>query len=134
MNPTVLIISTTRFFDKTNPTGHSVVGEACDGVEGLKLIEKYQPTIVFLHYEVEGENTDIYIKTLLIESPTTRIILVGKQLSDVLIINSLVGGCFGYIDQEDIKRFFDKAIQFVGLGEAWISRRLVGLLLERVRD
>ena len=133
MSLTVLMIAASDFFDTTTHTQHSIVAEACDSVEGLKLAEKHQPMIAFLDYEIEGENIDIYIKTLLIESPKTRIILFGQQLSDELVLNCLVGGCVGYIDQEDLERFFDKSIQFVGLGEAWVSRRLVGLLLERVR-
>jgi DNA-binding NarL/FixJ family response regulator len=131
---TVLIISTSKISNITNQLNHSIIAEAGDGVEGLKVLEKYQPTLAFLDYEIEGDNTNLYINTLLIESPKTRIILVGKKLPDEIVLNSLIGGCFGYIEWDDLERFFDKSIQIVGLGEAWVSRRLVGLLLERMRD
>jgi DNA-binding NarL/FixJ family response regulator len=134
VSSTVLIISTSKITNITNQLNHSIVAEAGDGVEGLKVLEKYQPTIAFLDYEIEGDNTSLYINTLLIESPKTRIILVGKKLPDEIVLNSLIGGCFGYIEWDDLERFFDKSIQIVGLGEAWVSRRLVGLLLERMRD
>lgn len=134
MNPTVLIISIQKFFDTINDTNRLIVSKACCGADGLMEVEKYQPTIIFLDYEIEEDNTDIYIKTLLIESPETRIILVGNHLSDETVLNSLMDGCFGYIDRQDMDQFFDKSIKFVGMGEAWVSRRLVGLLLEKMRD
>lgn len=45
-----------------------------------------------------------------------------------------MSGSFGYLDWNDMGGFLNKAIQFVGMGEAWVSRRIVGLLFEKIRD
>ena len=133
MNPTVQIISSRSPFDIPIEHNCTVIGQF-DGVKGLKIAESQKPAIILLDYEIEQENTDIYIKTLLIESPETKVILLGKKLSDQIVLSCLISGSFGYLDWNDAEAFLDKAIQFVELGEAWVSRRLVGLLLEKIRD
>lgn len=134
MNITVQIISATTVPVASIKRKYTVIGEYVDGVDGLKIAEKYKPIIILLDHEVEQENTDIYINTLLIESPKSKVIMLGKNLSDEIVLSSLIHGCFGYLDWDDVDEFLEKALQFVGQGEAWVSRRLVGLLLEKIRD
>ena len=133
MNLTVQIISIASFFNPNSTQDHQIIERSDNGVEGLKFTEEHQPIIVFLDYEIQQENTSIFIKTLLTESPSSKVILLGHNLSDKIVLSSLVNGCSGYIDWKDTEKFLDKAIQFVGSGGAWISRRLVGLLLEKIR-
>lgn len=131
--PAIQIISSSNSLDVSLGQKCKVIGQF-DSTEGLKMAENEKPDIIFLDYEIEQENTDLYIKTLLIESPDSKVILLGKNLSDQTVLNCLIDGCFGYIDWENVDNCLDKAIQFVGVGEAWVSRRLVGLLLEKIRD
>lgn len=39
----------------------------------------------------------------------------------------------GYMEWQDIDKFLNKAIRSVGKGEGWVSRRLVGLLIRKLR-
>jgi len=81
---------------------------------------------------MEGEHTLDYIKSLLAESPESKIILLGKGLSDSVVLNCLFGGASGHIEWKDTDKFFNKLIYSVQAGEAWFSRRLVGLALKRI--
>jgi DNA-binding NarL/FixJ family response regulator len=132
VSPTIQIISSSSSFHDSIEYNCIVIGQF-DGVKGLKIAESQKPTIILLDYEMEQENTSIYIKTLLVESPETKVIVLGKRLSDQIILSCLISGSFGYLDWNDVGDFLNKAIQFVGMGEAWISRRIVGLLLEKIR-
>lgn len=70
---------------------------------------------------------------MLIESPQSKIIFLGKSVSDEIILDCLMIGIYGYLDSKDAEQFLNKAILSVGQGLAWVSRRLVGLLMEKFR-
>jgi len=98
----------------------------------LDAVIKYHPAIVFIDYDVEKENTGVFIKAVLAESPSSKIILLGSQLVDDVVVSCLFIGAFGYLDWADKSRFFNKVIDVVIKGEAWFSRRIVGLALQNI--
>jgi len=98
----------------------------------LDAVIKYHPAIVFIDYDVEKENTGVFIKTILAESPNSKIILLGRELSDDVVLSCLFIGAFGYLNWADKSRFFNKVIDVVAKGEAWFSRRIVGLALKNI--
>lgn len=72
MSPTIQIISSSSSFHGSIECNCIVIGQF-DGVKGLKIAESQKPTIILLDYEMEQENTSIYIKTLWVESPETKV-------------------------------------------------------------
>jgi len=100
--------------------------------DALENVVKHNPTIVFIDYELEKENTGIFIKAILAESPGSKIILLGSELVDDIVVGCLFVGAFGYLDWGDKSRFFNKLIDVVAKGEAWFSRRIVGLALKNI--
>ncbi len=97
----------------------------------LEVVGVYKPSVILLDYEFEALNTDLYIKTLLAESPKSKVILLGNDLSDEVILNSLIHGAYGYLQYGDMDKFLLKAIISVENGQAWVTRKLVGLLIEK---
>ncbi|MDC9728212.1 MAG: hypothetical protein PSN04_02650, partial [Methyloprofundus sp.] len=93
---------------------------------------KHQPNIIFIDYEIEKENTSILIKSLFAESPDSKIILLGNDLSDEFVVKCLFLGAFGYLEWGDRARFFNKLVAVVIKGEAWFSRKIVGLALKNI--
>lgn len=97
----------------------------------LEVVGVYKPSVILLDYEFEALNTELYIKTLLAESPKSKVILLGNNLSDEVILNSLIHGAYGYLKYGDMDKFLLKAIISVENGQAWVTRKLVGLLIEK---
>ncbi|NOQ17198.1 MAG: hypothetical protein GQ581_09075 [Methyloprofundus sp.] len=129
MKPTVQIISKFNL-----NAGSKVDNNSNDTSKALKITEEEKPSIIFLEYEIAKNNTELFIKSLLNESPNSRVILLGENLSDNTILDCLLCGLYGYVDIKDINPLFSKVVKLVGHGEAWISRRLVGLFMEKFRD
>ena len=134
MNLTVLVVTASQLTGIHEENGVKVIGNFNNEVEALRFVEMNKPAIILLDYEIEKENTELLVKTLLIESPDSKIILLGEKLSDETVLNCLISAVYGYLEWRDVKFFLHKAICSVGKGEAWFSRRLVGLLIERLRD
>ncbi|MCK5889232.1 MAG: response regulator transcription factor [Methylococcales bacterium] len=134
MNKLTIQIITPIPVDFSHKMNGTVIGEFDNSVNALKFAEESNPHIILLDYDIEQGNTPLYIQTILIESPKSKIVLLGKDLPNDIVLNSLMAGGLGYIDYSNIDEFLDKAVQVIGKGEAWVSRRLVCLLLQKIRD
>jgi len=134
MNLTVQVITVSPQLTNVNEErGVNLIGSFDDEVEALKFTAINKPSIILLDYELEKENTEIFIKSLLSESPESKVILLGKNLADEIILSCLISSIYGYIEWLDVDKFLNKAIRSVGKGEGWVSRRLVGLLIRKLR-
>lgn len=133
MNLTVLVVTTSQLASFTETSDINVIGNFNNQVDALQCVVVDKPAVILLDYEIEKANTGLLVKTLLVESPDSKVILIGEKLSDNIVLSCLVSTIYGYLERQDVEKFLHKAIFSVAKGEAWISRRLVGLLIERLR-
>lgn len=133
MDLTVQIITISEPLDFD--LGRNVASICCYNgtTAALKVAEEQKPSVILLDYKLEELNTGLYIKSLLSESSTSKVIILGNDLSDEIVLNCLINGAWGYLEYKDMNKFLLKAVQSVGHGQAWVTRRLVGLLIERIR-
>ncbi len=99
----------------------------------MSIAEEKKPSVILLEYELEKLNTGLYIKSLLAGSHNSKVVFFGKDLSDEIILDCLSYGAYGYLENRDMDRFLLKAIYAVAEGQAWVTRRLIGSLIERIR-
>lgn len=131
MNAKVQII-TARSIEFDVPVEVEIPNTVNNTTDALENVVKHNPSIIFIDYELEKENTGICIKALLAESPSSKIILLGSQLDDELVVSCLFLGALGYLDWADKTQFFNKLVAAVSKGEAWFSRKIVGLALKSI--
>ena len=92
-----------------------------------------QPSVVLLNYAVRAEGTAEYIKLLLDANAQIKIVVIGSELSEEEILSCLMSGAKGYQEIEQLKKYADKLITVIDDDEAWITRRMVATLLNRLR-
>ena len=105
-----------------------------DEVVALNYAAQQQPRIILLNYEITGSDSFDYIIFLLNKSPDSKIIVIGNSLSQEQILNCLLAGANGYLEQQSVETFLNKAIVSVLNNEVWISRKMTATLLERLRS
>lgn len=66
-------------------------------------------------------------------SPRTRIILLVNGVSRKQILEALCLGARGYLDRSALGPFLLKAVRNVYAGECWVTRAMVGHLLDLLR-
>lgn len=71
------------------------------------------------------------IKSLKESIPLARIIVVGKALTDQVVLDALASGAKGYLTDTSSLEDLVRAIRVVNQGLVWASRRVVGLFVER---
>ncbi len=134
MNLTVQILAAPSLLSNLDSDDDiQIIGRFDNELDALAFLLTNKPAIILLDYAVENENTEILIKSLLSESPQSKVILIGENLPDDIILRCLVNAIYGYLEWHDVDTFLYKAILSVGKGEAWVSRRLVGLLIGKLR-
>ena len=107
MNLTVQIIKAPQLTSFDGERVINDIGSFDNEFEALKFAAINKPSIILLDYELEKENTEIFIKSLLSESPGSKVILFGKNLEDEIEDN--ITGVFLYYshDNEFSRNEFD---------------------------
>ncbi|MDT4329704.1 response regulator transcription factor [Methylomonas sp. MED-D] len=101
-----------------------------DEIQALNAAEAQQPSLILLSFSLRGDETPDYIGLLLNASPASKIVVIGDEIGEDRILNCLLAGSRGYQNSGPLSGYLAKMIQVVADGEAWVSRRMVGRLLD----
>ena len=101
-----------------------VVGEAGDGVEALRLVERLRPNILLVDMMMPNLNGLEVLRQIKNISPTTRTIVLSMQSADAYVIEALMYGAAGYILKETGPSELVKAVHEVILGNQFLSAKL----------
>jgi DNA-binding NarL/FixJ family response regulator len=104
-----------------------------DEINALNYASKKKPEIILLNYELGQGDSGFFINSLLKQTPKTRIILFGDGISNDGVLNCLLAGAKGYLSSQYFEKFLNKAIKAVYSGEAWVNRKMIGVLLDQLR-
>jgi len=98
-----------------------VVGEAADGMEAVRLVEKHQPDLVLLDLAMPRMNGISAIKDIKIRFPKVKILAVTIQTSDEYILAAFKAGADGYCLKQATRDEFITATRKVLSGMTFIS-------------
>ncbi|HVE66165.1 MAG TPA: response regulator [Thermoanaerobaculia bacterium] len=112
--------------------GMRVVGEAMTGLEAVTMTGRMKPRVVLLDLNLSSEFGASLISVLRRKSSRTRVILLVGRASEARIIEALSHGAVGCVTKKDMARFLPEALEAVASGEAWMSRRLIPKIMDRL--
>lgn len=113
--------------------GVRVVGAAGSGLETIAAA-RLKPRVLLLdvHVHLSPGNGVALLAVLRRHSPQTRVILLTRRTSEARILEALSHGALGSIDTKDLQTFLLKAVLVVAAGEAWVRRKMVAKVLDRL--
>ncbi len=100
----------------------------------LPLLEKHQPRVVVMDFAERAQVSLGLIRLINIKNPGGKVLLISNFTDEDDLMNGITVGAQGYLEREACGIFLTKAIEAVALGEAWLSRKMVAKLLERLTE
>jgi len=91
-----------------------------------------KPNILLINLDfLEGkEIAQLYV--LRHKSPQTKVIVLVSRAPETRILEALSYGARGYIEEKVLGTFLAKAVRCVDAGEAWVPRKMVAKIIERL--
>lgn len=101
-------------------TGIEVVGEALEGADGLKLVEKYLPDVVLMDIAMPGMDGMEATRQIKTRWPQIKVLVLTMHRSDEYFFEMLKVGASGYILKGAETSDLIRAVRVVGRGEVFL--------------
>ena len=114
--------------------GFEIVGEAGDGVEGIKLAAALRPDVMLLDLHMPGITGVDALAGIAESSPVTRVLMLTVSEDGADLVAALRAGACGYLLKNIDADILIDAIRRAARGESVVSAELTGKLVAGVRD
>lgn len=112
----------------------SVVGEAADGLQAIRLAEALQPDILLLDIRMPGLGGIEALPQIREKSPGTKVLILSGFSEGELMAKALQLGAKGYLSKLLTHRDLIRAIRATYAGEVWAERKVLSEVLESLRQ
>lgn len=105
-------------------TDLTVVGEATDGLETVKLVEQLKPSVLVVDMMMPGLNGLEVLRQVKKRSPVTFCIVLSMQSADAYVVEALKSGASGYVLKDSGPAELVNAVRQVIQGQRYLSPKL----------
>ena len=112
--------------------GIRVVGEVKSGLEAINAMGRHRPRILLLDLALARTGGRPLIPALRQKSPHTRVILLTDGERPARTLEALSQGARGYLDRSLLDVFLARAVRVVDAGEAWVPRKMVARIMDKL--
>jgi DNA-binding NarL/FixJ family response regulator len=110
----------------------TVVGEASDGVQTLRMVEELAPDVLLLDMEMPRMTGVQVAQHLQASGSPVRVLALSTYDDEQYIFGLLESGAAGYLTKEEAPETIIEAVRGVVRGEeGWLSRRVMAKVLQR---
>ncbi|SET53933.1 hypothetical protein SAMN05216412_10815 [Nitrosospira multiformis] len=96
-------------------------------------ITQLKPRILFVNLDLSIERECALLEALHRTCPETLVLLLtDKSVQEEQIIQALANGARGCLSHETDPFYFLKAVRVVDRGEIWVTRQMLGKIMDRV--
>jgi two-component system nitrate/nitrite response regulator NarL len=112
----------------------SVVGEAADGVEGIKRVQQLQPDVVLLDLNMSGMSGIESLQLMQQSSPKTAIIMLTVSEDAEDLTAALQAGACGYLIKNIDADYLVRAIRRAAAGEPVVAEAMTAKLIAQLQS
>jgi two-component system chemotaxis response regulator CheY len=92
----------TLFGAKLQAAGHSVVGKASDGEQGVKMYEATRPDLVLLDITMPNKDGRECLADIIKSDPSAKVIMISALRDDAVVAECLKLGAKGFISKNQV--------------------------------
>jgi DNA-binding NarL/FixJ family response regulator len=101
--------------------------------EVVARITQFKPRIIFVNLDLSIERECALLEALHRTCPETLVLLLtDKSVQEEQVIQALANGARGCLSHEADPFYFLKAVRVVDRGEIWVTRGMLGKIMDRV--
>jgi len=116
----------------------SVVGEAGDGLEAVRLVERLQPDALVLDLMMPGLNGLEVARQVSQRSPQTRVVILSMYDNEAYVLEALRAGAAAYVPKESTSAELVRAIREAVAGRRYLSpplsERAIEIYIQRAES
>ena len=112
----------------------SVVGEAADGLDARRLVEKLKPQVLILDLMLPGLNGLEVSRQVAQLAPATRVIILSMHSNEAYVLEALRNGAAGYLLKQANMDEVVPAVRAVLRGDTYLSQELSQRAIEAYRE
>lgn len=105
----------------------SVVGEAADGLEAVRLTEELKPDVVIMDITMRGLNGVEAARLLRKKCPATRIVMLSMHSNSEHVFRALDAGARGFVLKESAGGEVAAAVRAAHAGQRYLSGAIAAL-------
>ncbi len=109
----------------------ATVGVAVNTSDAKRLVEQCKPDLMLLDLRLKGGDALDLIKTLRVEHPETKVLVLSQYDELVFAERALRAGASGYIMKENAADDVLRAVRKVLAGELYFSERVAAAVVQR---
>jgi len=107
-----------------------IVGQACDGHEGIELARKLKPDVVLMDISMPGLNGIDATKEIVRENPDIKVLALSAYCNRRFVRDMLKAGVSGYILKDAMADELVYAIKSVHAGRRYLSEKVAKLVVD----
>jgi DNA-binding NarL/FixJ family response regulator len=112
--------------------GIRVVGRGRGALDTIRMVGWLKPRVLLLDLGIASRDGAAVLRLVRRRSPRTRVILLTARISGARALDTLGRGAHGYLEQHALGKFLPEAVRAVVAGEAWVPRKLIGKIVDRL--
>lgn len=108
----------------------SIVAEAADGRETVRLAEEQSPDVVIMDLAMPIMNGIEATRRIVAKSPHTAVVILSMHQDESYVLGSLNAGAKGYLLKDSMRKEVIEAIRAVSQGRSFLTRKVSAMLQE----
>jgi DNA-binding NarL/FixJ family response regulator len=108
----------------------SIVAEAADGREIVRLAEEQSPDVVIMDLAMPIMNGIEATRRIVAKSPHTAVVILSMHQDESYVLGSLNAGAKGYLLKDSMRREVIEAVRAVSQGRSFLTRKVSAMLRE----
>ncbi len=108
----------------------TIVGEAADGREAVRLVEEHSPHVVIMDLGMPVMNGIEATRRIVAVRPHTAVVILSMHQDESYLLGALDAGAKGYLLKDSMRKEVIEAIRAVSQGRSFLTRKVSAILQE----